>query len=46
MNQAEQLDGQVMDLENMTFKSDDLKQFTSHGQKDPSMFAEVKINKK
>ena len=32
MDQAEQIDGQVLDLEDMEFKADELNQFTSRGQ--------------
>lgn len=33
MDQAEQIDGQVMDLEDMQFKAEDLKSFTNRNSK-------------
>ena len=45
LDQAEQIDNQVLDLEEMEFKADDLNKFTSRQQSNPSTKQAVKINK-
>jgi len=45
MDQAEQVNNQVLDLEDMQFKADDLNAFTSKASKDDSSHQQPKINK-
>lgn len=45
MNQAQEVDNQVMDLEDMTFKADELKQFTSRNMQKATTTQEVKVKK-